>query len=128
MPDTGYYEKIPRPESVEIFIRYLNGIRVINKVKKLSDQIIEIDRPKGSSLVVFMTNIYIVGLADVLDILAHNMQINTIVTMSRWNSYTSEAKQHCKEHEIGLFRFNEFLGAVYYEGKEFLNYIPPDKG
>ena len=74
-----------------------------------------------------MTNIYIVGLADVYEILTQAHPLDAIVTMSAWNSYTTEAEAYCKEQSIGLFKFKEFLGAVYYEGDKYLDYIPPDE-
>ena len=74
-----------------------------------------------------MTNIYVVGLADVYEILSGDDQLNAIVTMSGWNGYTTEAKKQCKEVGVGLFKFGEFLGAVYYGGSEYLDYIPPDE-
>ena len=53
--------------------------------------------------------------------------ITCIVTMSMWNSYSSDAKEYAKERGIGLFRFGEFMGALYYEGNKFLDYIPPER-
>jgi hypothetical protein len=127
VPDHGYYEKVPRPESIEKLIEYVSANKVVTDVKRESTQVILVERETYSSLRVFMTNIYIVGLADVHDILTQAGEVNAIVTMSAWNGYTSEAKQFCKDRRIGLFKFKEFLGAVYYDGDGYLNYIPPDK-
>ena len=127
MPEYGRYKKLPRPESIQKFIEYLDTNEIVSQVKTVSEQIICIERVKYSSLRVFLTNIYIVGLADVHEILAQADPLDAIVTMSLWNSYTSEAKEFCKERRIGLFMFKEFLGAVHYDGNRYLNYIPPDE-
>jgi len=126
MPEFGKYEKIPRPESIETFIKYLNSNPIVIKIERKGLQLIEIIRKGKSNLKVFMTNIYIVSLADVYEILSEVGQIDAIVTMSAWNSYTKEAKEECKKRGIGLFKFKEFMGAVYYDGQQFLDYVHPD--
>lgn len=129
MPENGRYEKLPRPESIQQFIKFLVVSKAVTEVNQESDQIICVERVKYSSLRVFMTNSYIVSLADVYEILAQaqDSHPDAIVTMSLWNSYTSEAKYFCRERKIGLFMFKEFLGAVHYDGNQYLNYIPPDE-
>jgi len=73
-----------------------------------------------------MTNIYIVGEADVAEILADEGEIDAIVTLSGWNSYSTRAKSICRNQGVGLFVFKEFLGAIYSSGQKFLDYIHPD--
>lgn len=97
MGDTGYYEKRPRRRSVERLIEYLRGNPVVTGVVELESQVIRIERPsKSSSLTVFMTNIYLVSEADVIEICSANRGLDAIVTMSAWNGYTGSAKQLAK--------------------------------
>jgi len=126
MPEFGKYEKIPRPESIEAFIKYLNSNPIVINIERKGLQVVEIIRKEKSNVKVFMTNIYIVSLADVYEILSEVEQVDAIVTMSAWNSYTKEAKEECKKRGIGLFSFKEFMGAVYYDGQQFLDYVHPD--
>jgi len=126
MPELGRYKKVPRPESIETFIRYLSSNPVVISIERKGLQLVEIIRNGKSNLKVFMTNIYIVGLADVYEILSEVGHVDAIVTMSAWNSYTQEAKEECRRKNIGLFKFKEFMGAVYYDGQQFLDYIHPD--
>ena len=126
MPELGRYKKVPRPESIETFIRYLSSNPVIISIERKGLQLVDIIRNGKSNLKVFMTNIYIVGLADVYEILSEVGHVDAIVTMSAWNSYTQEAKEECRRKNIGLFKFKEFMGAVYYDGQQFLDYIHPD--
>ena len=126
MPEEGRYEKIPRRESVDRFVEYLESSRAVQAVVRENEQLLLVERVNHPPIRVFMTNIYIVGVADVYDILAQADRVDAIVTMSEWNGYTAEAKANCKQQSIGLFKFKEFLGAVYYGGKSFLDYIPPD--
>ena len=127
MPEQGRYEKVPRPESIEQLARYLRSSNAVEAVALESGQLIVVSRVKYSPLRAFMTNVYIVSLADVHEILTQASEIDAIVTMSAWNGYTAEAKAFCKEQRIGLFKFKEFLGAVHYDGDRFVNYVPPDE-
>ena len=123
MPDQNpRYEKVPRPESVDKLIKYLQSVKVVTNVDKVEDQLIHVERSNGPTINAFLTNIYIVGEADVIEILSEHEDIDCIITMSVWNSYTGNAKTHCYQERVGLFTFKEFLGAVYKTGKKFLDY------
>jgi hypothetical protein len=125
MPDWGRYEKVPRPESTAYFLRLLRSKDFISSVEERSEQVYVVHRPGRGDLVVYLTNIYIVSVADVHEILADCPDANAIVTMSEWNSYSDDAKSLCLERDVGLFKFREFLGAIYYKGERFVGYAPP---
>ena len=125
MPDRGYYEKRPRPESIEALTKYLHSNPVVGSTHQLDEHRFQAERREKPNLNVYLTNIYIVSEADVIEILAEAPETNAIVTMSAWNSYSNDAKSYAKEHDVGLFKFSEFLGAVYYVGQKFLDYEPP---
>ena len=127
MPEQGRYEKVPRPESIKKFVEYLQSSNAVEAVVCESNQLLSVERVKHPPLRVFMTNAYIVTLVDVHEILAQAGKVDAIVAMSEWNSYMAEAKTFCKERRIGLFKFKEFLGAVYYDGDRYLDYVPPDE-
>lgn len=125
MPDHGFYEKRPRPESIEALAKYLCSNPVVHKTHQLDEHRFHVERVGKPSLNVYLTNVYIVGEADVIEILAEAPETDVIVTMSAWNSYSNDAKLYAKEREVGLFKFSEFLGAVYYVGRKLLDYEPP---
>lgn len=126
MPDIGMYEKTPRPESIQKLIGYLANNPRVTEVRRDADQVLTVVRKGMPDIRLFMTNIYIVGLADIYDILLQG-HFDAIVTMSAWNAYTAEAKQHTKDNGIGLFTFKEMLGAAYWSGGKFLDYVAPEK-
>ena len=113
MPELGKYEKLPRPDSIKAFIKYLISNPVVREILHEDTQVINILRNEKTSLRVFMTNIYIVGLADIYDILSDFGHVDAIVTMSAWNGYTNEAKSKCKRKNIGLFKFKEFMSCLF---------------
>jgi hypothetical protein len=123
MPDSDpRYEKTPRPESIDYFITAVSGHSKVMKVETVSNILYRILRFDLPNIKVFLTNIYTVSLADVIEILGNNEGINTIITMSVWNSYTEEAKKYCISQNIGLFQFVEFMGALNFEGIKFIDY------
>jgi hypothetical protein len=125
MPEQVYYEKRPRPESIQALSKYLSSNPVVSSTQQLDEHRFRIERMGKPMLNLYLTNLYIVGEADVVEILAEAPEINAIVTMSGWNSYSNDAKSYAKEHDVGLFKFSEFLGAVYYDRQRFLDYEPP---
>lgn len=127
MPDLGQYKKVPRPELRETFLKYINSNPDVQGISEVSYQVIVVNRENKPPIKSFLTNVYIVSLAEVYEIMAENPDLNAIVTMSAWNGYTREAKDHCVQRGVGLFTFREFLGAVYYGGKAFLAYTPPER-
>ena len=138
MPDSGYYEKIPRPESIAHFEKVISDHKMVMMLDKVEEQVYFVLRRGKPAIKVFLTNIYIVSTTDVFEITSSHDGITCIVTMSMWNSYSSDAKEYAKEkgirgvstlkkNQLGLFRFGEFMGALYYEGNKFLDYIPPER-
>jgi hypothetical protein len=125
MPDIGRYEQMPRPESIAYFVKLLKGKDFIDSIEKRPEQEYAVCRPKHGDLTVYLTNIYIVGVADVHEILAACPGADAIVTMSDWNGYSDEAKTLCAERSVGLFKFKEFMGAIYCTGQRFVDYTPP---
>lgn len=127
MPELGKYEKLPRPESIKAIIDYSLRNTCVKNVEQTDSQIIEVKRKEKEDLIVYLTNIYIVSETDVQEILLSFPDIDCIVTVSAWNSYTEHAKIVSISKSVGLFKFKEFLGALYYDGSKFINYEPPKR-
>ena len=101
---------------------YLYSNDFVTSVKRPGRQVMLVERKDKSDVKVFLTDIYILGLADVYEILAIAPDVNAILAISNWNHYTGEAKNYCRQKNIALFTFKELLGAIHYDGKEFLDY------
>lgn len=103
----------PGMESVEFFERAVSGHDKVESLTRISDQIYRIERAEGRSPVtVYLTNLYTVGAADVMEIASRSGDVNCIVTLSGWNEYTGDAKRYAVEKRVGLFTFSEFMGAL----------------
>lgn len=127
MPEGGRYKELPRPESFRFFEERVSSYPFCISVDKCDTQIYEIIRQGKSKLTVFLTNIYIVGEADIYEIVKLHPEVDTIVTISLWNSYSLEAKELAKSFGVALFKMNEFQGTIYYNGQKYIDYIPPER-
>lgn len=125
MPENGYYRKRPRPEHREFLVNCLGSRPTVSSVKVIDDFKMEVHRPSQSTIKLYLTNLYQLGVADVIEILSLAPETTCIVSTMDYNHYSDEAKEYAKEQKVGLFRARDFLGAVYFDGKRFLEYLSP---
>lgn len=127
MPESGYYEKRPRPEQRQFLVKTLLQRDCVDNVDEMDEHHFFVRREGKSSLYVYLTNQYMLSVADVMEILEDSPEVDCIVSTMNYNQYSPEAKQYCRDHGVGLFRMPEFLGAVYYDGDRFIDYLPPKR-
>lgn len=125
MPESGYYAKRPRPEHREFLLKCLEPRFNVDSVEVVDDFRLAVKRDGQSEIRIYLTNIYQLGLADVIEILARAPETTCIVSTMDYNHYSTDAKEYARVHGVGLFRARDFLGAVYYDGKRFLEYVSP---
>lgn len=127
MPDIGYYGKRPRPQQREFLVRSLLQRGSVDDVTEVDDHHYVVEREGKSTLHVYLTNKYMLSVADVMEILEESHDTNCIVSTMGHNRYSPEAKEYCRDLGVGLFRTPELLGAVYYDGDRFIDYMPPER-
>ncbi|MGW1504710.1 hypothetical protein ACWCQW_40610 [Streptomyces mirabilis] len=125
MAEGGYYEKVPRQESLEAVRKALRQHNAVRDYKQITPQLYEILRSGKSTVTLYVTNMYTVGVADVQEIAEEHPSVTCILTVSAWNNYTGRAKEYAKSINVGLFKFYEWMGALNFNGSEFLNYVAP---
>lgn len=125
MPDGGYYEKRPRPQHRSFLEGSLAGRRNIVDATFRDDFVLDVIRDRQSAIVVYLTNKYILTQADVVEIMSRHRDVTCIVSTMEYNQYSDEAKALTMSRGVGLFTSKEFLGAVHYDGDEFLKYVSP---
>lgn len=123
----GYYAKRPRREHREFLHGSLMGRPVVSDVEIVDDFRMIVRRGRMEDIHVYLTNQYELGVADVFEILAEAPETTCIVSTMSYNHYSTEAKDSATEVGVGLFKAVEFLGAVYYEGQKFLEYLSPEQ-
>ncbi len=127
MPTLNRSEDVPHPQSIDFFVNAISRHGRVVGVEQIEEQIFLIKRHLLSDVLAYYTNVYIIGVVDVVELLDLNNGLNSIVTASGWNSYTQDAKEYALNANVGLFKMKEFMGALHYDGRRFIHYYPPDK-
>jgi len=103
------------PSSTEIsyFQRAMSGHDKVESIEPRACQEFIIHRVGGlTPVIVYLTNLYTVGEADVYQIAGACSGVDCIVTVSNWQQYTRDAKRYAAETKIGLFTLTELMGAL----------------
>jgi mannose-6-phosphate isomerase-like protein (cupin superfamily) len=85
MPNSS---KAPSWKSVRFFREAIAAHDEVTSVTDRGDNVYVLNRKKHPPVVVFLTDIYTVGMADLVDAKAKIPDLNCIVTISNWNGYT----------------------------------------
>jgi hypothetical protein len=73
---------------------------------------------------VWICDVYTLGIADYMAIRAEDPDVDAILTISMWNSYTDRAKQQGLAEGVGVFNTQELMGALHKEGDDLVAYRP----
>jgi hypothetical protein len=118
----------PDANSREFFKSTLGQHARVREVVEEAPQRYLLKRRGMDSVRLFLTNVYTLGIADYLAISQAHQDIDAIVTLSGYNTYTPEAKAQALQNGTGLFKFKELMGALHKEDEdEFAAYEPPKK-
>lgn len=117
----------PEPESIAAFVAAVeNHDKVLSVTRRDDANILDVSLESGESIAVFMTNTYVVGVADVQEVSRKFEDIGAIVTLSAWNMVSKEARQFGSGRKVGVFTWRDFFGALNY--KKFWLYEPMPLG
>lgn len=104
------------PDTYEnLILLFRDAIAEHDEVASVTDRgenVYVLNRKKHPPVVVFLTDVYTVGMADLVDAKARISDLNCIVTISNWNGYTREAKEYGVQNQVGIFLFSELMGAL----------------
>lgn len=102
----------PKQVSIKLFREAVPNHSNVDILDPISNQLYRITRFKGDPIIVYLTDVYTVGIAEYHHIRSGHPEVTCIVTMSQWNGYTRQAKEQAAADKIGLFVFVEFMGAL----------------
>jgi len=125
MPESGYYEKRPRREHQEFLVQGLLGRASVSDVERIDDFRFVVTRNGKSTIRVYLTNQYILGITDAMEILGAAPDTTCIASTMTYNQYSPEAKAYCRERGVGLFHSAELFSAVRFDGDRFVDYVRP---
>ena len=106
------YSRYPRPESMAYFEKAMHRHDRVEGFEKLEDYYYRILRYGMSPVNVVITNYYTLGYGELLDILEKYPKTNCVITISNWNGCTGQAYREGKKKGIGVFKMEEFMGAI----------------
>jgi len=116
---------IPSWKSVQFFRDAIASHTVVESLIDRGENVFVINRKLRSPVVVFLTDVYTVGMADLVDVMARIPDLNCIVTISNWNGYTYEAKEHGIQNQLGVFLLSELMGAL--NRQDYWAYVKHDE-
>lgn len=125
MSEGNRSERYPHPESLKAVRRALGANNSVSGYAEIAPQVYEVFRAGKTDVILYVTNVYTVGVVDVQEIREEYPSVTCILTVSAWNHYTGQAKDYAKSIGVGLFKFYEWMGALNYDGDTFLDYIAP---
>src|ERR1700691_4996550 len=92
--------------------RALGGHSKVERFKRTRDILFDVELMDGRRLNALLVDEYTLGLAAIHRTLSEFPEIDFIVTGGNWNGYTKEAKDFGRQHSLGVFNIEEFLGAL----------------
>lgn len=130
MGELYYGERIVTPlsQGVSYLIDLLKMKDTVKEVKSVNQQTLKIIRKDMySDIILYIVDAYVLGEGATFEILKNNPSINAILVLSNWNEYTPVAKELAQSKNVALFTFKELMGAIYYNGENFINYTSPQR-
>lgn len=112
--------------SVEFFLENVGQHAKVESVEQESQNVFVVHRRRMPDVRVWLCDVYTVGIADYTRIRDADFDIDCIVTISGFNSWTREAKDQGLEDGVGVFKYGQFKGALNYDGDDFVRYEPRD--
>ena len=112
-------------DAIYYFYRAMTDHEKVDRVNLIEEDtykaIFEILLTDGRLLVTYIGDVYVLTAADVREIVSEYEGVDCIVVVSNWDHYTSDAKEVAKGMRIGVFTFKEFMKAINYNGRMFLD-------
>jgi hypothetical protein len=102
----------------------LAGHPNVIEVTRSNDIQFDIVRKRGGPIRLVCLNEYACGLARVFEAQQTFAGVNLIYVGGVWNSFTGDAKRHCRDAQIGLFNAKEITGALH--RNDFWRYVRTD--
>lgn len=112
-------------DAINYFHRVINEHEKVDRINLVEEDtyraIFQILLTDGRLLVAYIGDVYVLTAADVREIVSEYEEVDCIVVVSNWDHYTSEAKDVAKGMGIGVFTLKEFMKAINYNGRRFLD-------
>lgn len=113
-----------RYNTIRTFIeRFLSSHNAIAALQELNRGTMVVQLVDGRALKVFVTNTYYFTDYTLDRVLEVDPAVDAIICSSPAARYSDSAKRQCIECGLGLFMLGEFMGAIHFEGDQYLNFL-----
>ena len=113
-----------RTNQIQTFIqRFLSSHQCIHHLEELNRATMHVELYDGRDLKVFVTNTYIFSEYTFEKVMATDPAVDVIICSCPAGMYSDSVKKLCIDKGIGLFMLNEFMGAIWKDGADFLNFL-----
>jgi hypothetical protein len=87
--------------------------RKIASIKMEGSGVYRLVRLKGDTLRIFICDCYAFGVAEYMETVKQLGAVDVVIINSAWCDYSPDAKWHCRNEHVGLFRIGEFMSALH---------------
>lgn len=125
---TAHSETFPWPSHYGHYIYFEAQMKKHGKVASLTAQgggVYDLTRTHGDTLRVFICECYAFGVAEYMETVERLGNMDVVIINSAWCGYTPDAKFHCQESNVGLFKVGEFMGALHRD--DYWSYLTDDE-
>jgi hypothetical protein len=112
----GHNESFPWPSYYDHYKYFEGQMDRHGKVASLTAErngIYQLTRTQGDTLRVFICECYAFGIAEYIETIEKLGRLDAVIINSAWCGYSPDAKRHCRDEGIGLFKIGEFMGALH---------------
>jgi hypothetical protein len=112
----AHSEAFPWPSHYGNFDFFEAQMQTHAKVADLTAQgggLYDLTRTQGDTLRVFICECYAFGVAEYMETVEKIGRADVVIINSAWCGYTPDAKFHCRNSKIGLFKIGELMGALH---------------
>ncbi|HDY9015198.1 hypothetical protein POV95_07740 [Klebsiella variicola] len=100
--------------SISWFDDFLKSHKNVKNFIREKDIIFRVERKiQNDKLTIILLNEYTMSVTKILKVIKEFGGVGIIVVGGHWNSYTSGAKEHAIQQELGLFNSAEIGAALY---------------
>lgn len=113
---TAHSEIFPWASHYGHYNYFVSQMKQHGKVTSLTANaggVFELTRMQGDTLRVFICECYAFGVAEYMETVEQLGEIDVVIINSAWCGYPPDAKQHCREAHVGLFKIGEFMAALH---------------
>lgn len=112
----GHSASFPWPSYYGHFNYFERAMQQHRKVASLTAEgngVYRLIRANGDTLRIFICECYAFGVAEYMETVGQLGNLHAVIINSAWCGYSPDAKRHCRDENVGLFRIGEFMGALH---------------